>query len=402
MFSILGSSVVLFSTTWYYTIETRSASFLSFALFLAMLPQIVTTLFAGVIVDRANRKVLIFIADAAQALLTIILILWFIYGNPGVWEVVIIMIFRGLCQAFHQPAVNSIIPLMVPKKHLTRMNGVQFISRSALQVIGPALAAILLTQWTFQQILWLDVITFIIAAIPLISAKIPSQHKDIPIEQLKKSPFKDELRDGFHTLISIKGMIPLFAIAMVLNATTNPYFTLQTYFIVEYHGGNAIDLALIMSSLQFAIFLGAIMTILKKKWSHQADWIMASVWIVIFGYFIMVIAPVKQFTTIMIGAFLFGLGIPIFNNLYLTIIQSTIPPQKLGRVNSIDAFLSMAIAPIMMISAGPLAELIGIKQLFFIMIGLSALSTILISIFSDYRNLNENFKFENVTDIYRS
>lgn len=408
MFSILGSSVVHFSTTWYYTIQTRSASFLSLALFLALLPQLLASLIAGVIVDRSNRKLLIFISDGLQAILTLILILWFVWGIPGVWGVVIIMIFRGFCQAFHQPAVGAIVPLMVPKKFLTRMNGIQFLSSSAINVVGPALAAILLAKWNFQQILWLDIITFAIAIVPLIIAEIPSQYGQLvensflngefEIKEIhdsyEKHSFKEELRDGFNTLFSIKGMVPLFVIAMILNATLNPFFTLQTYYIIEYHNGTALNLAWIMGASQLAIFMGAFYTIIKKKWSHHADWIMGGMWLVIIGYFIIVIAPAKHFSIMIIGAFILGIGIPIMNNLYITILQMTIPSKKLGRVNSIDMVLSMAINPIMTIIAGPLAEWIGIKQLFYLMIAIAAISAALICFFTEFRTLNKNFHQE--------
>ncbi len=398
MFSILGSSVVNFATAWYYTIETHSASFLSLAFFLAFFPQIFTTLFAGVIIDRVNRKLLIFFADSFQAILTFILIVWFICGYPGVWGVVIVMIFRGMCQAFHQPAVGAIIPLMVPKKYLTRMNGFQFMTSSAINAIGPALAAILLVLWSFEQILWLDIFTFLIALIPLLFIQIPSQHipkseNGIPIEEKQekheRNSFMKEMKDGFKTIISIKGLIPLFATAMILNATLNPLWTLQTYFIVEYHGGTAVDLAWIMGGTNLAVFIGAIITIFKKKWTHRADWIMGCLWLVIIGYLIVVIAPIMQIPMMVIGAFLLGLGIPIINCLYLTIIQVTVPPEKLGRINSIDNALSMAIAPIMTISAGPIAEWIGIKSLFYWMIGISVVSTGLICFFTKFRTLNQ-------------
>ncbi len=99
--SLLGSSIVEFVIIWWITIETESAVFLSIATFLALIPQIVITPFAGVLADRHSRKVIIFTADSSQAILTGVLLVIFLFSVPNIAVVLIIETLRSVFQAFH-------------------------------------------------------------------------------------------------------------------------------------------------------------------------------------------------------------------------------------------------------------------------------------------------------------
>ena len=90
-FSLLGSGIVGFVIAWWITIETQSAIFLSIAVFLIFLPQVIVTPFAGVLADRMNRKTIIFMVDSLQAVLTFVLFLLFFIGYIN-----ILMIFFTL------------------------------------------------------------------------------------------------------------------------------------------------------------------------------------------------------------------------------------------------------------------------------------------------------------------
>ncbi|MCJ7651820.1 MAG: MFS transporter, partial [Candidatus Lokiarchaeota archaeon] len=127
LFSILGSAIVGFAITWWITITTGSATLLSISTFMYVLPMALLAPFAGVIADRHNRKIIIAIADSMQALTTFIVIVlfWFNLANPIV--VVLIMGLRGIFQAFHVPTFSAILPSMVPKDKLSRMNGVNYL-----------------------------------------------------------------------------------------------------------------------------------------------------------------------------------------------------------------------------------------------------------------------------------
>ena len=122
MFSLLGSSVVQFVIIFWILKITESAVYLSLATFFAFLPQWILGPLIGVYVDRWNRKLIIALSDFFQAFTTFIIILLFFFNAETVWVIIIINSIRGLCQAFHWPATNAIIPIMVPKEHLSTVS----------------------------------------------------------------------------------------------------------------------------------------------------------------------------------------------------------------------------------------------------------------------------------------
>jgi DHA3 family macrolide efflux protein-like MFS transporter len=175
--SLLGSSVVQFAIIWWITIATEEALvplYLSIALIAGFAPMIVVTPFAGVLVDRLNRKVLIGLVDMLQALATVVLIILFWSGVAAVWFVFGILAFRSVCQAFHSPAVTAIVPLMVPRDKLSRINGLSYLLNGVMTMLGPVVGAVLLVFWTVDWILWVDPVTFMVAVIPLLLIRIPS------------------------------------------------------------------------------------------------------------------------------------------------------------------------------------------------------------------------------------
>jgi len=145
--SLLGSSVAQFVIIWWITLETGSALYLSLASLLGFAPMIILSPFAGVFVDRWSRKALIGVVDFLQALVTVALILLFSVGIVSIWYVLALLALRGVFQAFHNPAVAAIVPLMVPRDKLSRMNGATYLFSGAVTLAGPVLAAFLLEIW---------------------------------------------------------------------------------------------------------------------------------------------------------------------------------------------------------------------------------------------------------------
>src|SRR5581483_6169520 len=119
-FSLFGRQIVQFALVWYLTQKTGSATILATATLVAMLPQILLGPFAGAIVDRSSRRLVMILADSFIALSTAGLIVLFMMGKIQIWHIYVAMALRSLGSAFHSPAMSASTPLMVPEKHLTR------------------------------------------------------------------------------------------------------------------------------------------------------------------------------------------------------------------------------------------------------------------------------------------
>ncbi|MFX1314356.1 MAG: MFS transporter [Promethearchaeota archaeon] len=363
-FSMLGSLIVGFVITWWLTVETGSVIVLSISVFLMFIPQIVITPFSGVISDRWNKKAIIAISDTMQAYVTLLLFVFFLYDIQEVWLVLAINTFRAALFAFQLPAVQSLVPVMVPKDNLSRVNGFNFLFSGVIFSIGPVIAATLLSFFSINQIFLLDIVTFIIALIPLVLIKIPTIHRNKE-ETTNKSFFKD-FKTGLLTIKMIPGLFAMIAFAMVWNFFHRPWAVLTPYFVKYTHEGSAFDLAMLMTAGQIGNITGSLITSIKKTWRHKIKINILGGSIFFACMIPAILAPKGNFILMMISLFPSWVLFPITVSTYLAILQTVVSKDKIGRIMSIDHMISMAIAPIGAIIAGPLAELIGIVNLLLI------------------------------------
>ena len=363
--SLMGSLVVQFAITWWITVITGSALFLSIGIFLYFLPMVFLTPIAGVLTDRWNRKTLIAVVDSLQSLITVWIIILFYLGFADPLIVILINSLRGVCQAFHMPAVSAVVPTMVPKDKLSRLNGVSYLFTSLIQLIGPVLGAVLIAFYPLQLILWVDVITFAIAIIPLLLIKIPNVRDLTEIsEKAKTTSFKRDFKEGIITIRIIPGLVILLFLDMVLNFLVAPVNVLLPLYIKDIHLGTALDFAFISMFLNGGMILGGVVTTLKKNWKHKTTIYFVGLMILMGLLSVLGIAPTRGFIVLWLGVGMVGFILPIINTIYMTIIQTTVPHDKMGRVSSVIESFSNAMFPIGTIIAGPLAEALGIRSVF--------------------------------------
>ncbi|MFW9826142.1 MAG: MFS transporter [Candidatus Thorarchaeota archaeon] len=385
LFSILGSSVVRFVIVVWIALETLSPVYVSIAFFLGALPMVIIPPILGVFIDRWNRKLTIALTDSLQAFVTFIMILFFFMGIANYWLIILLNILRGICQAIHFPTVNAIIPIMIPKKHLSRMNAVNYLFTGIIQIIGPLIGGFLLAFLDIELILWIDIFTFFIAIIPLILIRIPSINSTLNQKE-KISYFKD-LKYSLNILKSVKSFLILIIFISVINLLNMPFNTQMSLFVFLYHFGGEIDFALVTAFLQVGVVVGALIAFTKKHWKHKEIIILFSVFIGIFGYTITTFSPTGNFILMGIGALIHASMIPIANTMFLTILQTKIPPETQGRVFSMVASIAAAVTPLGMIISGPLAELLGIPILFIISLFLQTYLVVATWFLTDLRKI---------------
>jgi DHA3 family macrolide efflux protein-like MFS transporter len=392
LFSLLGSSIVQIVLIYWIFFETKSMTIVSLASFFSFLPQFILGPLAGVFADRWNRKILIGLSDFCQALTTLSLIFLFFFNIRQVWLIILINSIRGVFQAFHWPVVNAIIPLMIPKKNLSRMNGINYFFTGLVNTMGPIIAGILLILFPIDQILWVDVLTFLIAIIPLLLIKIPPVLIKV-LPKHKRSYFR-ELKVGFKAIKIVPGLLILLFVATILNFLGNPFSTLMIPYVSGTHSGTVENLAIVLASIQAGMFVGAIIVVIKKVWNKKPLIIFTGILIGEVGHLILALAPPQNFIMISIGGFMFAFIVPFVNTMFLTILQTVIPPDKQGRVMSNVITIVTLVSPVAMLISGPLAELIGITTLFIFSAGLNFIFIIFVWIFSNVRNYDYDKVYE--------
>ena len=392
LFSLLGSSIVQIVLNFWIYEETNSLTMVSLAFFFSFLPQFILGPFVGVFADRWNRKILIGISDFCQALTTLSLVFLFFFNIRLVWLIIFINSLRGVFQAFHWPVVNAIIPLMIPKKNLSRMNGINYFFTGLVNTMGPIIAGILLLLFPIDLILWVDILTFLIAITPLILIEIPPLVKKILPKH--KTSYLREFKVGFKAIKIVPGLLTLLFVATILNFLGNPYNTLMIPYVRGSHSGSVENLAIVLASIQAGMFAGAIIVVIKKVWKKKILIIFLGIFIGEIGHLILSFAPAQNFLIISIGGFIFAFIVPFVNTMFLTILQTAIPPDKQGRVMSNVITIVTLVSPLAMIISGPLAELMGITTLFMVSSSLNILFIVIVWIFSNVRNTNYDKVYE--------
>lgn len=402
IFSLLGSSVVSFSIPVWITMVYKSEILTSFAFFVTFIPPIIIAPIAGVYADKLNRKWMIFFADTMQALITLTLIIFFAFNLTNYWLIITINFLRSTFQSINFPPLNAIIPTMVPKEHLSRMNGLNYLFTSFVNVVGPVVGGIALSLFPIQTVLWIDIITYLIAIVPLLLVSIPDI-RDRPSESEVNISFWNDFKKGFKVLKLIPGLLTLLLLATLANFFENPLSSLLSNFILIDNNGTTLIYAIVNGSLSLGVFIGAIIATAKKNWKNKIRIIVWGIIIGNLGYLLIAISPYQFFIMMIIGGIFYGFFLPIVNTMFLTIIQSKVPAKNQGRVMSLAITISSGITPISIILAGPLTTIFGIANIWFTYATVEIIVCIIIWFLTSLKNLDkiekENIKSKIRKDI---
>src|SRR6266545_4870416 len=141
--SEFGSALVPVALTFAVLDLTRSASLLGLVLVAAFVPRVVLLLVGGVVADRFARRRIMLASDALRAITQGLVALLLLSGRARLWELVLLFVAYGAADAFFSPASTGLVPEVTAKEHLQQANALLSFSRSAMTVVGPGVAGLL-------------------------------------------------------------------------------------------------------------------------------------------------------------------------------------------------------------------------------------------------------------------
>ena len=159
--SLIGTWMQITAQQWLVYTMTKSALLLGLLGVVQFGPIMCLSLFAGVFVDRYNKKlILIFtqISSMIQALALAILV-W--SGHIVYWEVLVLAALLGLANTLDMPARQSFMPDLVEKKDLRSAIGLNMAVFNSARIIGPGLSALLMARFSAGLLFFLNGISFI-------------------------------------------------------------------------------------------------------------------------------------------------------------------------------------------------------------------------------------------------
>ena len=262
MISLIGSSAVQFSLIWWIASETGSPIMMGLSGLVAFLPSTLLSPVAGIVADRYYRKYICILADLFIGFSAVVfaLLLWR-YDMP-VWTALIILLFRSIGNAFHQPAFQAMIPQFVPEDKLVQVGGWSQMIASGSYLLGPALGAALYAAFPLPVILLTDLLGAVVASIMLGIVYIAPMEK---IVHEKHNTFR-ELRDGIEIFRDDKALSLLIAtetLCMIFYLPLSSFYPLMTsdYFHASAWHGSAVEVLYAAGMMIAAFLFGSIIKV---------------------------------------------------------------------------------------------------------------------------------------------
>ena len=375
--SLITSAAVNFSVIIWLSLHYKSAEVLAFAAIAGLLPQALIGPFAGVFIDRWDRKKVMIFADAFIALCTLLMTFVLDDGGGQLLLIYLLLGCRSVGSAFHAPAMQAIAPLLVPEKELLRVSGVNQMLQSISSIGGPALGTLAISYFPITQVLYLDIIGALAAICSLFFISIPYV---APQTKASISGVWDDLKLGIQAIFQHQGIKQLFLYAMVVTFFVMPVAIMFPLLTIEHYGGakwemSVVEIAWGVGMLVGGSLLGILRMPIAKIVLINSMYIILGLTFALSGLF----AP-SWFIPFVFVTAVGGISMSIFSAAFMTIIQEEIPQHMLGRVFSL--YFSIAILPsiIGLLFTGLVAEAIGITTAFVI----SGIFVCLVGILSFY------------------
>ncbi len=380
--SLFGSSLVQYAIMWHITLTTESGLMMTLYIICGFIPTFILSPIAGVWADRYNRKMLIMLSDGLIAFSTLILAILFLMGFDSIWLLFVMAAIRAFGTGVQTPSVAAILPQVVPKEKLTKVNGANGSIQAIIMFISPMVSAALLANTAIEVIFFIDVITAAIAIFTMLTLVKISVHKKAAEKQTTSyfADFKEGLK-YINNHSFLKSFFIFFAIFFVLMAPAAFLTPLQ---VTRSFGGDVWQLTAIELAFSIGMIAGGGIIASWGGFHNKINTMtLASV---IMGACTLALGIAPTFWLYLIFMGLFGTAMPIFNTPTTVLLQEKISEEYLGRVFGVMGMISTSMMPIGMLIFGPLADIIAIEWL---LLGTGFFILILTIFLSRNRALNE-------------
>jgi len=365
LLSILGSMLVQFTLVWWLTEQTGSAAVLATATLFGMLPELLIQPFAGAIVDRINRKTVIIVADSIIAAATLGLAVLFMLDSVQIWLIYAIMALRGIGGAFHFPAQQASVAMMVPEKHLARIAGLNQATHGILNIISAPMGALVLEYLNIEGALFIDVITAVIAIGIVSFIAIPRQEALVKNGKSWFATTLLDMRDGLKYLLNWKALTVLTAIIFIFKIALVPAFSLIPLFVYQELNGNAAQYSMTEVAAGIGLILGGLILSVWGGFKKHIYTIILGGFGVGIGIIAIGFLPGGAIFWMVPVMFVIGLMIPLVDGPLMAVLQAKIDHAYQGRVTTLFGTIGGLSGQIGLAMAGGITDALGLRVWFF-------------------------------------
>lgn len=365
--SVLGAGLVVVALFWQVVELGGGPSDVSFVMTGSAVGMLVTTLLGGVLADRVPQKRILLVVEGVNAVALGVVAVLALTGLLQVWQLAAASLLTGLAAGLYFPAYSAVLPSLVPEEHLLAANGLEGVLRPALmQAAGPALAAAVVGWLSPGAALALAALASLVAGAFVLGMPLTPVRRDVvddgshPVRQVLV-----DVRDGFAYMVRTPWLLATLAFASVMTLVMiGPFEVLAPFAIKDRAGGGPTQHSWVLAAFGVG---GAVasLVVASRRLPRRYLTVMNLLWglgcvpLVVFGV-ATAVWPMVLAGLVMGAAFQAGMVI------WGTLLQRRVPSHMLGRVSSLDFFVSLAFMPVSMALAGPVSELVGLEATFLV------------------------------------
>ncbi|MWV49364.1 MFS transporter [Rathayibacter sp. VKM Ac-2803] len=375
--SLLASGVWLVALVWQVIALGGGPSDVSVVAAASALGLVLAVLLGGVAADRVPQRRLLLGVEAVRIVAVLAAVALDASGVLALWQLTVLAFVLGVGEAFFFPAYSAILPRLLPEAQLLAANGVEGALRPVAQsAAGPALAGLVVAVAAPSAAFAVTAGGYALALIALVlMGPVPFQRTTEEGTGPIRSALRD-LREGFGYMLRTRWLLAtlLFAVVLVF-LVVGPIEVLVPFAVRDQTGAGASGYALALTAYGCGGVIGSLV-ISSRPIPRRYLTTMVLLWG--FGVLPFVfLGVVDQLWLIAAILFVDGVTGAAAQVLWGTLLQQRVPPALLGRVSSLDFFVSLALMPVSMAVAGPVGEAFGIAPTFAVVGALAAAAAVL-------------------------
>lgn len=365
-----GGGVWVVALVWEVIRIGGGASALSVVTTAGGIGVVLPALLGGVVADRVPQKLILLGTTTVELVgMTVVAALSFA-DLTQLWHLALVALTAGMAMAFYYPAYSAWLPALVPEEDLLAVNGFEGMVRPTVgQALGPAVAGAVVGAASSSAAIGVAAAAYlggllVLAIVPLTAVRreLVAPDPGTGAVRAMRSALAD-MREGFAYMVRTPWLLAtlLFASVMVL-VMMGPLEVLVPFLIKDQLGGGPGDHAVVMVCYGIGGAVGSLVTASLPMPRRYLTW-MNLMW----GAGCLPFLAIGYATAIwQVAAAGFVMGVLFSAPMVIwgTLLQRRVPPALLGRVASLDFFVSVSLMPVSMAIAGPVAELIGMKATF--------------------------------------
>jgi MFS family permease len=377
--SVLGDRMVVVALAFAVIHMGGSPSEVGLVLAAGWAPLVLTVLAGGVIADRTSRRAVMVSTDVLRIVSQGAMAVLVVADAAEIWMLALLAGITGAATGFFNPASTGLLPEVVPDDQLHPANALRATAISGSEILGPALAGLLVAAAGAGWAIAVDAGTFAVSAVCLAMLRPPARKARAP------SSFLSDLRDGWIAFRSRRWVWTVVAYFAVGNMVWGAWSALGPTVAERDLGGAAV-----WGTVLAATGVGALAgSILATRARPRRPLLLVASMEGLFGLPLLFLAAAAPPAVLACSAFLSGIALMLGMSIWESTLQRHIPDESLSRVSAYDWFGSFAFYPLGLALWGVIAGSIGIHPALWIAFGMLAASAAALLAVPDVRNFRE-------------